>query len=156
MQNYAVIGVGTDITKLAGYALSATGRIGPIALEFENLGKGVANPSSPDATPSGGGNTATIGVKQLTSSGYVDLIPAFTLVAGGRVIKTVSVHTAQLGFFGSGNTKLAISIPNNQAASLRGSHIDIQPVSKYGWGVDTGIDPTQQFPTSTQTPTQNL
>ena len=149
MQNNNIIGLGSDATKLAGYALSATGRIGPVAFVFENLGKGVANPSSPDVTPTGAGNTATIAVKQLTSSGYVDVVPAFTIIAGGKVVKSVNIHSAQLGFFGSGNTKVAVTILNDQAAALRGSHIDIQPVSKKGWGIDTAVDGSSIFPTST-------
>ena len=149
MQNNNIIGLGSDATKLAGYALSAVGRIGPVAFVFENLGKGVVNPSSPDVTPNGSGNDASIAVKQLTASGYVDVVAAFTIKAGGKVIKNVNVHTAQLGFFGTGNTKVAITILNDQAAALRGSHIDIQPVSKTGWGLDTAVDGKSIFPTST-------
>ena len=158
MQNYNIIGLGSNNSVLVGYALSATGRIGPVAVTFENLGNGIANPSSPDATPNGTlfDKTATLSVAQLTSSGYVTVVPAFTIVAGGKVIKTLNIHTAQLGFFGSGNTKVAISIPNDNAASLRGSHIDIQQVSKTGWYGETAADVNSLFPTSVETVTQNV
>jgi hypothetical protein len=151
MQNYNIIGIGSNAATLCGYALSATGRIGPIALIIENLGNGVANPSSPDATPTGQDNTATLTIGELTSSGYVTVVPAFTVKAGGKVIKTLVVHTAQIGFFGTGNTKVSVTIPNDQAADLRGSHIDVQPVGKFGWGLDTAVDGTHLFPTSTET-----
>jgi len=145
MQNFQRLSVGSNITKLAGYALSARDRIGPVAIEFENVGKGPAQA----LTDHNGGQTsgtATITVKTLTGSGYTELIPAFNVKPGGRVIKTAVIHQQQIGFFGSGNTVVSVSIPHSQAHALRGAPIDIVPVGRQGFEFDTDVDRNQVFP----------
>lgn len=152
MNNFGQYGLGTDITKLAGYVLATTDRIGRITLHFENLGRdrGLANSllgaplaNSPEAA------TATITIKELVNGSWTQLIAPFTVAAGGAKDVSAVVFSKKIGIFGSGDTTVSLHILHPHAAALRGGHIDNDPVGRKNWGFDTGLDRNQSFPPPT-------
>jgi hypothetical protein len=165
MKNFARFGLGTDITKLVGYAMTTTNRIGLVSLQFENLGTGLANSLLANNVASSNPTTnavvkvmsfapTTLDAKGLgvpdtngvVTGSWTQLIAPFTIVPGGRVEKQAVVFSKVIGIFGSGLTTVSLEIPHTHAAALRGGHIDVEPVSRQGYGFDVGIDRNQLFP----------
>jgi hypothetical protein len=168
MKNFARFGLGNDITKPVGYAFTTTDRIGPVTLQFENHGTGVANSYITDnqnIRSQNNSNIATVAVKafvptidpvtglaQQAADGSLmgafssTIVANFTIAPGGRVNKNAVIFAKRIAIFGSGLTTISLEIPYTHAAALRGSHIDIEPVGRQGFGFDAGIDSTQMFP----------
>lgn len=162
MQNFNRFGLGTDITKPVGYAMSTTDRIGAVDLQFENLGTGLANSYlKGDVASMAPDKTATVAVKYFTPSGVVDslgvaqgtwtqLVAPFTITPGGKVTQHVVIFAKKIAVFGSGNTTVSLEIPNTHAAALRGGHIDIEPAGRQAFGFDPGTDRNLLFPAPLQ------
>lgn len=167
MNNFSRFGLGTDITTPVGYLMATTDRLGPITLEFENLGSGLDNSYIADANSiasQNATNTATIAVKQfiptidpVTGLGLADangvaqgtwstLISNFTVAPLGRVEKPTIVFAKYIAIFGSGLTTVSLNINHTHAAALRGGHIDIVPVGRQGYGFDPGTNANLLFP----------
>ena len=124
MNQLSTVGLGKDATVLAGYALAANDRLGNIDFVLENTGD----------------NDAYVVLKELIGSGYQNVGSAITLVPKG--VKTVSLTlvSAQLGFFGSGNTTINISTVLRHPANLRGAQVDFVITGRSGWGYDAAYN----------------
>ncbi len=137
MQNFAKIGLGADANDLAGSAFTPNDRLGPVNIQIENI--------QPENAPAAG-NAAYVVIKQLTGSGWANLVSGFSVAAGGRVNKEVKVFTKKIGFFGSGNTTVTISVQHAHGSALRGGQIDVEATGRRGYGYDTGVDGAVNHP----------
>ena len=138
MKTFTIIPLGSDATKLAGYAVRASGRLGSVAITFAAV-----QTESPTGTAAG---TQYVKVQQLTSSGYTNLISGFTVPQGGQVNKLATLPTSTIGFFGSGGGKVAVTIEQSlPGTQLHGGDIQIEIVGRKNFGYDTGVD-SAQFP----------
>ena len=145
MNTQTRLNVGSDSTKIVGSILaSGNSRIGPIALEFENFGYGQNLGKLQNAGPAA--NSVSLTVKSYTGSGWEELIPAFTLTPGAKVIKTAVVHSKKIAVFGSGNTVVGLTIPLTQSQTMRGGTFDIELPGRTGFGFDADADSNQMFP----------
>jgi len=128
MQQLSGIGFGADAAVMAGYALAANDRLGVFDLVIENTGT----------------STLYLRVKEhdgVTSpSGFADVLAPISVVAGGRVTRSLSLVSKVIGFFGSGNTTANISTVIANRADRRGAGIDFQIAGRKGWGFDDGVD----------------
>lgn len=143
MENYNIFGLGSDNTDLVGYALNPTDRLGAVSITITNLGLGGGHIA--DTTPAA--SDASVEIKQLVDGEYVEFIAPFTVVTGGTKVVPAVIGTKQIGFFGSGNTRISVAIHHPHAAALRGGHIDIVPVGRKGYGFDTSVNREHLFPT---------
>jgi hypothetical protein len=167
MKNFARFGLGTDITVPVGYAFTTTDRIGPVTMQFENLGTGLANSYITDhanIASQVATNTATITVKYFVPTldpvtglaapdangvqqgTWTQLVAPFTIGPLGRKDIQAVIFAKRIAIFGSGLTTISLEIPYTHAAALRGQHIDIEPVGRQGFGFDPGTDRNQLFP----------
>lgn len=124
MNQVSTIGLGTDITKIAGYAFAANDRLGNIDFVFENTGA----------------NTAAIQLKEVVGSGYVNLGSEIQVVAKGTKTVSLVLLSKYLGIFGSGNTTINMSTVMRNQGNLRGAQIDIVPVGRSGFSWDNSFD----------------
>ena len=128
MNQNSAIGFGTDATVLAGYAVAANDRLGPIDFVVENTGE----------------NTLTLFLREYdgttSPSGWAQIGAGHTVVAKG--VKTIStvLLSKTVGFFGSGATSANISSVLRNKANLRGAQVDIVQSGRKGWGFDDGFN----------------
>jgi len=124
----STIPFGEDASVVAGYAVCGNNRLGNIDLVVENTGMSSLYFKV-------GAFTGTT-----SPSGYANVGPAHTIVAGGTKTISMSVLSKKLGFFGSGGTTANVSVVIRNKSDLRGAQIDIQPMGRRGWGVDPAFD----------------
>lgn len=131
MNQNSSVGFGTDATLYAGYAQSASDRLGAVDFIFENTGA----------------NQAYIKLGQydgVTSpSGYATVGVPFTVVPGGAVTKSYVLVGKRVAFFGSGSTTVNISAVIRNKGDLRGADISILASGRKGYGLDPAFEAAQ-------------
>lgn len=143
----SVIGLGTDISKLAGYTVYGGARLGRVDLVMENVGDNTATLTIKEFAPTWDGLSASSWASNKTPSGtqtgtWTTVVANFTI--GARATKTTKLVVVgkTLGIFGSGNTTVNVTPILRNPANLRGAQFDIIQPGRAGFGFETGFDQT--------------
>ena len=131
MNQLSSIGLGSDISVIAGYLLAANDRLGKFDIVVENNGLTDATIILKEYT----GRTGGVAV-----SGFEPIGSHFVVKAGGTLTRGYTLLSKKVGLFGSGNATVNVSTVIRNKGNLRGAQIDIVNAGRRGWGFDPGFN----------------
>ena len=137
MNQISKIPIGTDITKLEGFALTANAKLGQIDVIFENTGTNDCLLQVQQFVPTSG-----------ASGAYTALGSSFSVKRGGVVSKSFVITSARFGLFGSGPTTVNMTVTIRNPAELRGGEFTLDYQGRTGWNnYDVAFDSAAVTPT---------
>ena len=137
MNQISKIPIGTDITKLEGFALTANAKLGSIDVIYENTGPNNAILELQQFVPTSG-----------ASGAYVPIGGSFSIARGGVVSKSYVILSQRFGLFGSGPTTINMTVTIRNPSELRGGEFTLDYQGRTGWNnYDVAFDVAAVTPT---------
>jgi len=137
MNQISKIPIGTDITKLEGFALTANAKLGAIDIIYENTGPNDCILELQQFVPTSG-----------ASGAYVPIGSSFSLKRGGTVSKSYVILSQRFGLFGSGPTTVNMTVCIRGTSELKGGEFTLDYQGRTGWNnYDVAFDTAAYEPT---------